>query len=131
MNAVRAVWRATDKLTRAALLVAIALIISVPVIHVAVGIDYSVAANVSLIVATALVSVFTIMYSFRSHWWSNRLGRVYWGKCVLMSLMLIQITMAIWWDADYPGFVIYSATGIAYVAMISALRREQERGPWS
>lgn len=130
MNAVRAVWRATDKPTRAALLVAIALIISVPVIHVAVGIDYSVAENVSLIVATALVSVFTIMYSFRSHWWSHRLGRVYWGKCVLMSLMLIEITMAIGWDADYPGrevirFVIYSATGIAYVAMISALRREQ------
>ncbi len=95
-------------------------------------IDYQFWANVSLLAVAGLATTFTVLYLVRSKWWTNRIGKIYLAKSVVLSLVLMQIVLASWWATDYPGrqhirFVIYSLGAIVYVPMLIALWREQQR----
>lgn len=90
------------------------------------------AANVALLVLAGLVNVFTLIYLFRSPWWRNHVGRIYAVKSVVLSAVLNQIVLSIWWDADYPGrqairLAIYALGALVYVPMIWSLVLEQQR----
>lgn len=90
------------------------------------------AANVALLALAGLVTVFTLVYLFRSPWWRNRVGRIYAMKSVVLSAVLDQIVLSIWWDADYPGrqairFTIYALGALVYLPMIWSLVLEQQR----
>ena len=95
-------------------------------------IDYHRAANLALLILAALVTVFTGMYALGSRWWSNKIGRVYLAKCIILSLVLLQAALVWWWDFDYAGrdhvrFAIYASGVVAYLVMIVTLRREQRK----
>ena len=90
------------------------------------------AANVALLVLAGLVNVFTLIYLFRSPWWRNHVGRIYAVKSVVLSAVLNQIVLPIWWDADYPGrqvirLAIYALGALVYLPMIWSLVLEQQR----
>jgi hypothetical protein len=93
-------------------------------------IDYRVAANVSLFYMAALVTVFTVLYGWRSKWRANRVGKVFLAKGVAFSLVLWQGVAAVWVDDTYPyrhhlRFAIYSLGAVAYAAMVITLWVEQ------
>lgn len=128
----RAGWAALDTPTRAGVVAGVLVVLAVIVLDIWLPVDYRLAANVALLGVAALVVVFTLLYSVRSPWWTHRLGRVYWSKCVVLSLILVQISMAIWWDLEYPGrhyvrFAIYGLGFVIYVPMLVSLWREQQR----
>jgi len=88
------------------------------------------AANMSLIYLTILTAAFTIRYAGWSQWYTNRIGRNYLIFKTVMSLVLIQIVVATWWDPDFPGrqhlrFLIYSLGAVAAVPLLASLIREQ------
>ena len=92
--------------------------------------DFQRAANMSLIYLAVLTMIFTIRYAGWSQWYVNRIGRSYLTFKVVMSMVLIQIVVATWWDPDFPyrqqiRFVIYSLGAIAAIPMLRALIREQ------
>lgn len=89
------------------------------------------AANIALIVLAVMVAVFTILYIARSPWERNEIGRIYAGKSVLLSLVMIQIGLSVWISTEYPGrqwarLLIYSAGAVAYMPMIVSLWRHQQ-----
>lgn len=89
------------------------------------------AANISLLALASLTTLFTLIYAFRSPWWMNRIGTLYLVKSITLSIVLIQITVAIWGSPDFMfrqqiRFAIYTLGAIAYVAMIISLVREQQ-----
>lgn len=95
-------------------------------------IDYEFDANISLIYLAVLVTVFTVLYGLRSNWRANRVGRVFLIKSVFLSLVLGQIVLSSWWDADYPlrqqiRFILYTAGAWTYASMVVTLCREQNR----
>lgn len=95
-------------------------------------IDYRIAANVSLIYIAALTIGFAVLYGARSRWWTNRIGKIYLVKSLILALVLIQAAISVWWHMDYPGrdiirFIIYSLGAVAYVPMLVSLWREQNR----
>lgn len=95
-------------------------------------IDYEFDANVSLIYLAVLVTAFTVLYGLRSNWRANRVGQVFLIKSVFLSLVLVQIVLSSWWDADYPlrqqiRFILYTAGAWTYASMVVALYREQNR----
>ena len=95
-----------------------------------IGIDYRLAANISLLCIAVLVNTFTLFYFVRSPWWTNRIGRIYLAKCLVLSLVLDQIAVTLWWDMDYPyrqqiRFAIYTLGAIVYVPMLVSLLRLQ------
>lgn len=95
-------------------------------------VDYGLAADISLIYIAILTVVFAALYALRSRWWSNRIGKVYLAKSLILALVLVQAVMSIWWEDDYPGrqvirFIIYSLGAVAYVPMLVSLWREQQR----
>lgn len=88
------------------------------------------AANWSLLALTIMVTTFTLLYFFRSPWWRNRIGKIYLVKSVVLSLVLLQITMAVIVSADYTyrqpiRLSIYVLGVLVYVPMIWSLVREQ------
>ena len=95
-------------------------------------IDYSVAADVSLIYIAILSAAFAVRYAGWSRWWTNRIGKVYLAKSVILALVLVQAMVSVWWQSDYPGrqiirFIIYSLGAVVYVPMLVTLWREQRR----
>ena len=95
-------------------------------------IDYSVAADVSLIYIAILSAAFAVRYAGWSKWWTNRIGKVYLAKSVILALVLVQAMVSVWWQSDYPGrqiirFIIYSMGAVVYVPMLVTLWREQRR----
>lgn len=95
-------------------------------------IDYQLAADVSLIGVATLSTVFAIQYAVRSKWWTNRIGKVYLVKSLLLALVLLQGAVATWWTDDFPGrqvirFMIYAGGGTAYIPMLISLVREERR----
>ena len=95
-------------------------------------IDYSVAADVSLIYIAILSAAFAVRYAGWSRWWTNRIGKVYLAKSVILALVLVQAMVSVWWQSDYPGrqiirFIIYSMGAVVYVPMLVTLWREQRR----
>lgn len=92
--------------------------------------NYRLAANIALIAMTVLVAAFTLLYLARSRWWTNRIGKVYLAKSLMLALVLAQGSLAVWWAADFPGrerirFGIYVLGAVAYVPMLVTLWREQ------
>lgn len=95
-------------------------------------VDYEVAANVSLIYIAILAGAFAGLYLSRSKWWTNRIGKVFLAKCVILTMVLVQASLSVWWQDDYPGrqvirFIVYSMGVIAYLPMLWSLWREQQR----
>lgn len=95
-------------------------------------IDYRFAANIALGIMALLVVSFTLLYVLRSHWQSNRIGLIYAVKCGALSMVLVQATVASWWNLDYPGrqqirFMIYAVGALVYIPMIVSLVRQQQR----
>ncbi|WP_249353964.1 hypothetical protein [Rhodococcus sp. USK13] len=88
------------------------------------------AADWTLLVFAALVTCFALTYVIRSPWWRNRIGEIYLVKSVILSLVLIQISLATWVSTEYPGrhvvrLIIYTLGIVSYVFMLWALVREQ------
>lgn len=95
-------------------------------------IDYEVAANTAIVVMAAIVTAFAALYALRSKWRSNRIGRIYLTKSLILAAVLWQIVAAVWINTEYPGrqhirFAIYALGALAYLLMLASLRREQAR----
>lgn len=93
-------------------------------------VDYWRAAAWSLTLGAVFVTIFTILYLLRSNWRSNRIGRIFLAKSVLLSAALWQIVATTWIGQDYPfrneiRFTIYAVLALAYFTMDIALIREQ------
>jgi hypothetical protein len=94
--------------------------------------DYEWLANIALIYIAVLSGAFAVRYVAWSKWWTNRIGKVYLVKSVILALVLAQAVVSIWWQDDYPGrqiirFIIYSLGAVAYVPMLVTLWNEQRR----
>jgi len=95
-------------------------------------IDYDMGANVSLIYIAVLATIFAVRYAVWSKWWTNRIGKIYVIKSIILALVLAQAVVSVWCTDDYPGrgmirFAIYSSGAIAFLPMIVSLVREQRR----
>lgn len=95
-------------------------------------IDYRLGANLSLIFAAVFVTAFTLLYGLRSRPGSNRIGKIFFTKSVVLALVLWQIVLASWWDAEFPlrqqvRYIIYTLGAIVYIPMLISLWREQQR----
>ncbi|MCV7208767.1 hypothetical protein [Mycolicibacterium canariasense] len=91
---------------------------------------FRIAANVVLVIVALLTTIFTVRYAFWSRWWTSEVGPPYLAMKTMWSLLLWQISLATWWDPDFPGrqelrFAIYSLSALAAVAMIAALVHQQ------
>ncbi|MHA4848573.1 putative phage holin [Rhodococcus sp. MSC1_016] len=87
-------------------------------------------ADWTLLVFAGLVGCFALTYVTRSPWWRNRIGEIYLVKSVILSLVLVQISLATWVSTEYPGrqvvrLIVYTLGIISYVVMLWALVREQ------
>ena len=95
--------------------------------------DYRAAADWSLACIAVSSTLFAIRYAFWSKWWTNRIGKVYLAKSIILPLVLIQAAAVTrWWDGDYPGrdpirFAIYALGSAALVSMLVTLWQEQRR----
>ncbi|MCV7255706.1 hypothetical protein H7J86_26425 [Mycobacterium hackensackense] len=110
----------------------IAAIVGTFVADIWLTVDYELDANVSLLYLAALVTIFALLYGFRSNWRSSRVGKVFLIKCAFLSLVLWQIVLSAWWDSDYPfrqpiRFILYTAGAWTYASMVVQLIREQQR----
>ncbi|SIE45753.1 Uncharacterised protein [Mycobacteroides abscessus subsp. abscessus] len=108
------------------------IIVGVFVSDVWFTIDYRLGANLSLIFAASFVTAFTLLYGFRSRPGSNRIGKVFLVKSEVLALVLWQIVLASWWDAEFPlrqqiRYTIYTLGAIVYIPMLISLWREQQR----
>lgn len=79
-----------------------------------------------------LAVLFAALYAGRSRWWTNRIGKIYLAKSLILALVLMQAVVSVWWQDDYPGrqvirFIIYSLGAVTYVPMLWSLWREQQR----
>lgn len=129
---IRRWWSALDVPARAGIMIGTTLVLATIIADIWFDVDYRLAANIALLALAGMVNVFTLLYSFRSPWWTHRLGRIYWFKCVVLSLVLDQIALSLWWDLDYPGrhmirFGIYGMGAVVYVPMVISLLREQAK----
>lgn len=94
--------------------------------------NYRTLANIMLLSMACLVVTFTMLYILRSRWSSNKIGLIYAVKCGALSMVLVQATVASWWDLEYPfrqqiRFMIYAIGALVYIPMIVSLVREQQR----
>lgn len=108
------------------------IIVGVFVSDVWFAIDHRLGANLSLIFAAVFVTAFTLLYGLRSRPGSNRIGRVFLVKSVVLAAVLWQIVASQWWDDDYPlrqqiRYTIYTLGAIVYIPMLISLWREQQR----
>lgn len=95
-------------------------------------VDYWRAAAWSLTFGAVFITVFTVLYGFRSNWWSNRIGKIFFAKSILLTVTMWQIVATTWIGQDYLyrnqiRFVIYAVFALAYITMDVALWREQQR----
>lgn len=95
-------------------------------------IDYQAAADISLACIAVWATLFAIRYAGWSRWWTNRIGKVYLAKSIILALVLIQAAVSVWWSGDYPGrdpvrFAIYALGSAALVSMLVTLWQEQRR----
>lgn len=95
-------------------------------------IDMRVAANMSLMYMAVGATVFAARYAFWSNWRASQIGPTYLAFKVAMSLVLWQIVVAVWVDADWPGrqhvrFIIYSVGAVAAVVWVATLMRVQKK----
>lgn len=117
---------------RYAYAVGVALLVGVLVSDVWFDVDYRLAANFTLTLMATLVTVFTVLYGVRSNWGANRIGRVFFTKCVFLSVVLWQGVISVWGGPDYPyrdvvRFTIYALGVVAYTPMIITLWCQQRR----
>lgn len=111
---------------------AVAAVTGTIVADVWVDLDYKLLANIALLAMAVLVIAFALLYGTRSAWWTNRIGRIYLVKSVVLACVLAQIVLAIWWDEEFPGrqhlrFAIYALGAAVYVPMLVSLWLEQRR----
>lgn len=97
-----------------------------------VDVDYALNADIALVLVGVLAVAFAIRYAGWSKWWTNRIGKIYLAKSLILALVLVQAVVSVWWQDDYPGrqiirFIIYSLGAVVYVPMLASLWREQQR----
>lgn len=85
----------------------------------------------ALVSLTGIQVIFTLVYGFRSPWKTNRVGRVFLAKSVVLSIVLLQVSASVIWGVEYPFRVpirttIYWCGALAYVVMLVQLIREQQ-----
>ena len=95
-------------------------------------VDYRAAADWSLACIAVWSTLFAIRYAGWSRWWTNRIGKVYLAKSIILALVLIQAAVTVWSSGDYPGrdqvrFAIYALGPAALVSMLVTLWQEQRR----
>lgn len=104
--------------------------------------DYRLAANLSLGYLAIITTIFTARYIGWSRWRQNKIGQVFAVCTLLLSLVLLQGAVAVWWpSSQYPGkeyvrFVIYSGGVLGMAGMLFSLWRHQhgdrkEKFKWS
>lgn len=125
----RRIWRLGLRWFYLACAILIAIILLCDILF---DINYQFGANLALLVLAALVNAFTLLYAIRSKWRSNRIGRIFLAKCAVLSLVLDQIVLAVWWDLEFPGrqhvrFAIYALGALVYIPMLISLWCEQQR----
>lgn len=125
----RRIWRLGLRWFYLACAILIAIILLCDILF---DINYQFGANLALLVLAALVNAFTLLYVIRSKWRSNRIGRIFLAKCAVLSLVLDQIVLAVWWDLEFPGrqhvrFAIYALGALVYIPMLISLWCEQQR----
>lgn len=94
--------------------------------------NYRTLANIMLLIMACFVVFFTALYIGRSRWSSNEIGLIYAVKCGALSMVLVQATVASWWDLEYPfrqqiRFMIYAIGALVYIPMIVSLIRQQRK----
>jgi len=124
-------WKSTTWIYRFAILGVLSTVATV-ISDIWLDPNFQLAANVSLIYIFVLTSAFTLLYLFRSKWWTNRIGKAYLTKSIVTSLVLLQIVLATWWSLDYPfrqqiRFIIYTWGALVYLPMLATLWGEQRR----
>ena len=95
-------------------------------------VDYRAAADWSLACIAVSSTLFAIRYAGWSKWWTNRIGKVYLAKSIILALVLIQAAVTVWSSGDYPGrdqvrFAIYALGSAALLSMLVTLWQEQRR----
>lgn len=88
------------------------------------------AADWALLILAALVTCFSLTYTFRSPWWRNRIGKMYLVKSAILALVLMQNSLSVWVSTEYAGrqlfrVLVYTLGIVSYVVMLWALVREQ------
>lgn len=48
------------------------------------------------------MTAFTVLYGSRPRWQENRIGRVFFTKCVFLSLVLWQAVVSVWAGLGIP-----------------------------
>lgn len=77
--------------------------------------------------------VFWATYAGLSQWWVTPLGRIYFAKTTLLTLVLLQNAASVLSQSDYPGrhplrAIIYASGAIAMIALWTMLRKYQREG---
>lgn len=114
-----------------------AVVVFVLVIGTLVGFtadDWRVSANMSLLYITVLTTLWSVLYAVRSAWQTSAVGRILLVQSVLMSAVMWEATVSIWWDPDYPGrdhvrFVVYTMGALSCTVMLRTLSRVQRTPP--
>ncbi|MGC5249481.1 putative phage holin [Gordonia sp. DT219] len=132
VTALRALCASLDIPARAGLAAGVLIVAIVGLADIWFDVDYELAADITLLALAALANAFALLYTARSPWWTHRIGRIYWAKCLVLALVLDQISLAVWWDLEYPGrqyvrFAIYGLGAVVYIPMLVALLREQRK----
>jgi len=96
--------------------------------------DWRISANMSLLYIAVLATLWSVLYAVRSDWQTNAVGRTLLVQSVLMSAVMWQATVSIWWNPDYPGrdhvrFVVYTMGALSYLVMLRTLSRAQRTPP--
>ena len=96
--------------------------------------DWRVSANMSLLYITVLATLWSVLYAVRSAWQTSAVGRILLVQSVLMSAVMWQATVNIWWDPDYPGhdhvrFVVYTMGALSCMVVLRTLSRAQRTPP--
>lgn len=88
--------------------------------------------NWLLVLLTVTLWAFTLIYAFRSRWWTNEVGRVLLPEKLLTCLVLTQVSVSAVTSAGYPGrdplrIALYAACTLSAVALTIVLVRIQKR----
>lgn len=85
-----------------------------------------------LVALTVVWCTFTLIYAFRSKWWTNEVGRVLLPEKVLTCLVLIQVAASAMSNSLYPGrdvirIVLYAGCAVSVLVLTVVLVRVQRR----
>lgn len=85
-----------------------------------------------LVALTVAMCVFTLIYGFRSRWWTNVVGRIFFPEKVVMCLVLTQVSLSAVTGSNYLGrdwvrLTLYGLGALSLVGMTVVLVWIQQR----